>query len=399
MGLRFLFSFSLLYMSLYCGRLNLSYAAPAMMQGLHLSSGEIGLVTSLLFWTYAIGGVINGAASEKLGASRLIVASALLSAAVNLIFSFQSSLLVMAVLWTLNGFFQSMAWAPGIAALTGWFPENRRGFATGFANAFSGFGQAAAALAVSLSFRLAPELGWRSAFRLPLLLIFGLLLLFLLLAREPETEQTSDAERKVESSGIGKLLAGRSFRVWVLIAFLTGLTRYGLIVWIPLYFSERFGVNVTDGLLQSLALPIGMGVGAFVLPTLTDRLCPGNRLHAVAIPAFLGALSIAAFLLLKPDSLAGLLLISLFLFAAGFCVYAINGTAWAYAADIGGERHSGVCTGLLNLASYVGAAVQSVVYGFLLSHIGWSAVYGSLAAFCAMIGLLSFRENSRNRNK
>ena len=78
----------------------------------------------------------------------------------------------------------------------------------------------------------------------------------------------------------------------------------------------------------------------------------------------------------------------LLLFVAGFCIYAINGTAWAYATDIGGRVFSGTSSGVLNFAAYMGAAVQSFVYGFLLDKIGWYSVFGSLAFSCAMLALL-----------
>lgn len=403
-GRRFLLSFSLLYMSMYCCRLNLPAASVPMMRELDLSKAEIGLLSSVLFWTYALGGYLNGRAAERRGPYRFVVLSALLTICVNLLFSFQTSLAAMIALWAVNGFLQSMAWSPGVAAITGWFPENRRGFATGFANSFSGFGQAAASLSVSLSLLLLPGLGWRSAFLLPPAVTTVMLLLFLLLAKEkPEDvglrpyEETSDVSVQSEH-GTGEDLAAdperwyasRSFFVWMSVAFLAGLSRYGLIVWIPLYFSERFGISVTSGLLQSLSLPIGMGFGAMILPSVTDRLCPGDRIRAVSVPAFLAAVFVCVFLLISPLTLTGRILIWLLLFSAGFCVYAINGTAWAYASDIGGRKHSGSCTGLLNLSCYVGAAVQSVVYGRLSGSLGWTAVFVSIALFCTLIGALAF---------
>ena len=53
-----------------------------------------------------------------------------------------------------------MAWTPGLATLTKWWPGNSRGFATGFAHAFSGFGQVVAYLAVLLAFTKFGGLGW-----------------------------------------------------------------------------------------------------------------------------------------------------------------------------------------------------------------------------------------------
>jgi MFS family permease len=95
---------------------------------------------------------VNGRLSEIVGPAKFVVASVGLSVAANVFMAFQDSLIVMAVIWGLNGYFQSMAWTPGVAILTRWWPGATRGFATGFANAFSGFGQVAAILSVALGF-------------------------------------------------------------------------------------------------------------------------------------------------------------------------------------------------------------------------------------------------------
>ena len=133
---RYLLMFSFLYCTLYCCRLNLSNASAVMMSDLGWTKSDIGILTGTLFWTYGIGQIVNGRLSEIVGPTRFVFFAVLLSAATNIVFSFQTSILAMAALWGLNGFFQSMAWTPGIAALTKWWPGNSRGFATGFANAF-----------------------------------------------------------------------------------------------------------------------------------------------------------------------------------------------------------------------------------------------------------------------
>ena len=79
--------------------------------------------------------------------------------------------------------------------------------------------------------------------------------------------------------------------------------------------------------------------------------------------------------------------VQVLLFIAGFCIYAINGTAWAYATDIGGRVFSATSSGVLNFSAYMGAAAQSFVYGFLLDKIGWMSVFASLAVLC---GLMAF---------
>lgn len=411
---RYLVMFSFLYMTLYCCRLNLGNAAAAMMDGLGWTAKDIGVLTSVLFWTYGVGQLVNGRLSEIAGPGRFIVFAALLSPLCNLLMSFQSQLAVMAVLWACNGYVQSMAWAPGLALIAGWWPGERHGFAAGFAHAFSGFGQALCMVAVAASLKWLPSLGWRSCFLLPAAIPLFALLFYKLLVKEspagaglpdlaeadPEAAENEETMRKLvkENGNLYPylfLLKNRRFAAWLVILFLAGIIRYGMITWIPLYFTDRFGVDVTAGLFRSLAFPVGMGAGTFVLPVLTDRFCPRDRLPAVIFCGGLLALSVAAFALLDPAAAAGGILTGAVLFLAGFAVYAITGCAFSYACDVGGRVFTATASGVLDFSAYMGAAAQSLVYGFFLSRLGWNMVFVSIALMSLLIILIAAKNRKR----
>ncbi len=473
---RYLIMFSLLYMSIYCCRLNLSNASALMIEQLGFTKADIGVLTSVLFWTYGLGQLVNGRLCELLGTHRFVILAVLFSCGANLVMGTVSSFKAMMIIWALNGFFQSMAWTPGMSMLTKWWPKSRRGFATGFAHAFSGFGQACATVSVALAFNILPDKGWRSAFLLPPLLPMVMLLLYMVIAKPyPSAAGLGDYKEEEESAGtadvksaddaktachekasntmsvaspstddgasayendglhrtatwqlskaatekIGQLsgtqteesgqlsktrnaiypyiylLSNRKYLAWCFIAFLSGLARYGLTTWVPLYFVEEFGIDITAGLLQSLALPAGMGIGTLIVPWLTDKYCPDDRLPAVVISAIGGAASIAVFTKADPCTDSGLLIIELMLFAAGFCIYAVNGTAGTYATDIGDRQYSGTSTGIVNFSAYMGAAIQSAVYGALAESLGWNMVFVSMPLFCGLISLLGVL----NKNK
>lgn len=404
---KYLALFSVLYCFLYCTRLNLSNAGAVLMDGLGWRKTDLGILTGAMFWAYGIGQFVNGRLSEIVGPAKFVVASVILSIAANLAMPFQTSLMAMAIIWGMNGYFQSMAWTPGVAILTRWWPGSTRGFATGFAHAFSGFGQVAAILAVALGFAIVPSLGWKSTFLVPVVFPALALIVYLIWAHtEPSkiglAEYVEDSPERVKNEAEMRMLvaergrlypyryvlSNRQFLVWVVIAFITGLARYGLVTWVPLYFIDKYDVSVTSGLLGAVSLPVGMGIGTFVVPWLTDKWCPNNRLPAVISSAVIGAVSIGGFLLLNPTCGWQMFFTQLLLFIAGFCIYAINGTAWAYATDIGGRVFSATSSGVLNFAAYMGAAVQSFVYGFLLDKIGWCSVFGSLSLSCVVLAFL-----------
>ena len=410
---QYLIAFCFLYCTLYCSRLSLANAGGVLMRELDFSKTDIGILTSVLFWSYAVGQLINGRLSDLTSPGKLIVLSVILSSLCNLLISTQTKLLPMALIWGLNGFAQSMAWAPGIAVITKWWPGKKRGFATGFALAFSGFGQVVAILSAVFSLKLFPSLGWRSVFLVSAAIPLIMLMVYFVFARTspakvalPEYREDEDVrihedELTKESRSHGVLyayryvLSERRFRTWILIVFLAGLTRHGLSTWVPMYFIDAYGINITSGLLQSLPLPLGMGIGTIVVPWLTDKFCPDNRLIAVIFSAFTAAVIVSVFVLLNPLIPWQRVLIYFCLFTAGFCIYAISGTSGAYATDVGGRVFSGTSTGLLSFSAYVGAALQSLIYGVLLDKVGWILVFVSIAVFSVITGFLALSHTKR----
>ena len=400
---RYLLLFSLLYCAHYCTRLNIGNAQVAM----PFSSEEIGIITSTLFWSYGIGHLVNGRLGEIFGIRRFIIWSVILSIITNIIMGFQTSILVMAIVWGFNGFFQSMAWSPGVSSLVAWWPSDKRGFATGFANAFSGFGQVAATLMVALGFGLFPALGWRSAFFIPAILPAIMLVIYIIFAKsgpkdvglkDYEEEDEVKAEHEEEMAKIVKekgklypyfhLLRNKTFLVWIFVVFASGVARYGLVTWIPKYLSEVGNQDDIVSLLTSTILPIGMGIGTLIVPTLTDKFCPNNRLIASVVSGIAAALCVVGFMLLKPVGFQFIIMLVL-LFFAGFFIYAINGTVWTFAADVGGRIFASTASGILDFAAYMGAAIQAAVYGFILSGNNWNFLFLSVAVFCLLIAVVS----------
>lgn len=406
---RYLLLFSVLYCTLYCCRLNLSNASALLLQDFGWDKARIGILTGAMFWAYAVGQAINGRLSEIFPSFQFVVLGTALSILVNLLFSLQTSFLGMTLLWLLNGYFQSMVWTPGLACLTRWWPASTRGFATGFAHAFSGFGQAAATASVSLAIFLLPGLSWRAAFVLPAFVPLVALALYLLFAKSTPTalglaeyresvRAVSEAEEKMAqiAKNRGKLypyrhlLDTRVFRVWMFVAFVTGFARYGLVTWIPLFFIDKYQINITAGLLASLALPVGMGLGTFVIPWISDHLYLHNRLRACLHCSLMGACAVALFLLLDPRIAWHMAVTQVLLFVVGFAIYAVNGTAWAFATDLGGRVFSATAAGMLNLCAYIGASIQSFTYGFLLDKFGWNMIFLTISLLCALIAIISF---------
>lgn len=65
--------------------------------------------------------------------------------------------------------------------------------------------------------------------------------------------------------------------VFCLISAIAGIGRYGLLTWIPTYFTEALGLSIKDGIFSSILLPFGQACAMFVFPLITDKVFKGKR--------------------------------------------------------------------------------------------------------------------------
>lgn len=409
-----LLAFSILYCFLYCGRQNLSYAMPAMMKEEGWTALQLGVLSSVQFWTYAFGHLVNGRLGEIVGVNKLIVIGMILSATMNMLIGFQASLLFIIILWAVNGYVQSMLWSPGMALLANWWPSSKRGFATGFANAFSGLGSVVTAFAVSLSYVIFPNMGWRGAFVGSAIVMLLVVAVYPFFAKEKPSKiglpeyidpnqviETNDNELKLIIEKKGKLypyihlLKQWRFDVWMVIIACSSIARYGLLTWIPTYYAEVFQADIETGIIGSVICPLGMAAGALVIPWLSDRMWSQNRLPWVIISSVGAALTVFGFMNATPGIIASALL-----FFAGFFIYGINSLVWTFATDIGGRTFGGTATGILDCAAYIGASVQAIFFGSVLTNSGnWSLVFACIIGVLVVMIVAALFAGKSNKNK
>ncbi|MNQ90714.1 sn-glycerol-3-phosphate transporter [compost metagenome] len=116
------------------------------------------------------------------------------------------------VLWGLNGFFQSMAWAPGAKLINNWWDEHERGKAFGFYTMAAGLSSAVTYLISIILLQQGIE--WRMLFRLPVLLLLVSATIFLIVAKdkpEAKTDQQRMQNKLIGSTAIKKPSGTGSF--------------------------------------------------------------------------------------------------------------------------------------------------------------------------------------------
>ena len=383
-----LLSFGFVYLFFYNGRQNINLVMTQMAEDFGKTTSAIGVISSSLFWCYAFGQLINGRLGAYFGHKKFMIIGIIMSTIMNILISFQNSILVISILWGLNGYFQSMVWANGIGVLNKWWTKEKRGFATGIATAFSGFAQVVTYLSVSLCIGLFPNLGWRAGFRFPIIPILFLLIPFCMLFKEkPEDvklkpiieEKNEKDENKNFFYPYKKLFSKPKMILFCLISAIAGIGRYGLLTWIPTYFMESMGLSIKEGIFSSILLPTGQAFAMFVFPFLTDKLFKGKREPMLALASILTFISMITFPFIHSQSIA-----SIVLFIAGIFSM-VTGVIWSVAGDIGGSKYSSTAAGILDWSCYMGAAIQAFVFGLVKDTFGWGAIFITIGCLYIVI--------------
>lgn len=393
--------FSIMYIFFYNGRQNMNLAIPLMIEDFGVTKAEMGIVTSALFWCYGFGHLFSGRLGEMVGNKKFIFWGVVLSALLNFIISFQASLIVIAILWGINGFAQSMAWSPGVAMTNKWWPKDKRGYASGVVTSASGFAQVATYFCVLAAYRISPNMGWRAAFRWPLIPMLVILIVFVAIVKnEPKDIGLKDFEepdaelQKLENERMEALkqkgflypficlLREPKMCVFLFIIAIGGIGRYGMLTWVPTYFNDTLGMDIETGIFASVLLPTGQAAAFFLMPYLTDKIFKGKREPLLVLCGVISVVSLLIFPNIRTHFAA-----SLMLFVVGF-FSSVNGIVWAFAGDIGTRAFAGTATGLLDWAAYMGAAVQSILFGYV-SGKSWNAVFITIAVLYGLLVILA----------
>ena len=409
---KMLLSFGLTYMFFYNGRQNINLVLTQMAEGLGSTTAAMGVVSSALFWCYAFGQLVNGRLGAFFGYKRYMMFGVAASAVLNVIISFQHSIPVIAVLWGLNGFCQSMVWSNGLGVLNKWWPKRDRGFASGLATAFSGIAQVVTYLTLLLCMELNPEWGWRAGFRYPMIPMALMLIAFAALFKEKpedvglkafeEEDQVAAARdaslsAEIESKGFlypyKVLFSEPKVIVFCLISAIAGVGRYGLLTWVPTYFTESMGLPIKAGIFSSILLPLGQACAMFVFPFITDKVFKGKREPMLALASVVTFCGMICFPLIKTQMPA-----SVMLFVVGVSGM-VTGIIWAVAGDMGGRAFSSTVVGVLDWAVYMGAAIQASVFGFVKDSFGWPAIFITIGCLYIIMLLLTLTARKMKMKK
>jgi len=389
------------YLFFYTGRQSFGFAIPGIERELNIDKITLGWISTAMLWSYAIGQSINGNLGDKYGGRLMMSLGAWLSCGANWIVSFGTGTTSIAVPWGGNGYAQSMGWAPGSRVLSNWWSHAERGKVYGF-YVFAA-GSASILTYLTSNLILACQLDWRWIFRLPVLtLLVGGTVYYLLVRNRPEdlgfdsqtllpssdspadaaltADAAVSAEAETARQRYAAVLSNWRFLVASLAIGFQSMARYGLLIWVPVHFLGDHWKDSAGGAWISVALPVGMALGALASGWVSDRMFHSNRSRPIILFMGLGAIcSIVMYAVSMPVQISIAML-----FLCGFFVYGPQSAFWALCPDLLGTRRSGTGTGVMNTFAYLFAGLGEPLIGWLI-HQGGDAterVFAIVAVAC-----------------
>ena len=374
------------YSMYYVCRTSLNVVKKPIMDAGILDARQLGVISSALLFTYAIGKFVNGFLADHSNIRRFMATGLLISTVANIVVGLLGLItvsqmaisqvafyIIFAILWALNGWTQSMGAPPSIVALSRWYPLSNRGTFYGFFSASHNLGEFFSFLLVG---GLVSLFSWQYGFvGAAIAGSIGFLLIVFLLHDSPEAEgmpsvavmagEELPSDDKPKSIGLSQRAVLRNPYVWVL-AFASAfmyVSRYAVNGWGVLFLQETKGFTLATAT-QIISVNALLGIiGTVFSGWLSDVAFKGNRYIPAVTAGILEVLSLILFAFGGDAGWVNILAMVLFGIAIGVLICFLGGLM---AVDIVPREASGAALGVVGIASYAAAGLQDIASGLLI---------------------------------
>lgn len=397
--IRILYSMFIGYALYYFTRRSFTFAMPGLMEDLGFDKSQLGLLASILSITYGISKFASGILSDSSNPRYFMAFGLMMTGLLNILFGMSSSLVLFALLWGLNGWFQGFGWPPCACCLTNWYSQSERGSWWSTWNVSHNVG---AALIPWVAGASSYYFGWRYAMYVPgILCICGGLFLINRLRDTPQSlglppiekfrNDYTGAPKNGEDDGLSpkEILIEYVFKnkyIWMLAisSFFVHIVRYGISDWTGLFMYEAkdYGRIGSTGFVSMFE--VGGFCGSLCAGWSSDYLFNAKR-GPVNVLFAIGMLLSITFFWHIPPGFPWLDTIAMFLI--GFSIFGPQMLLGMAAAELSHKRAAATSTGFIGTFGYVGAACAGYPLGKMTQDFGWDG-YFSILLLCCCVSIL-----------
>ncbi len=402
--IRIFYSMYIGYAFYYFTRKSFTFAMPALMQELGFDKGQLGILGSILSLSYGMSKFVSGIMADKSNPRYFMAVGLIITGILNIFFGMSSVIMLFALFWGLNGWFQGWGWPPCARLLTHWYSPSERG--TWWA-VWSTSHNVGGALIPLLAAFCASYFGWRYALFVPGCL--GIIVGLFLMNRLRDTPQSlglpSVEKYRNEASDKGKEKEGKERElttkeilfdyvltnkyIWILgfASFFVYIIRTGVNDWGVLYLMEEKGYGLISAGATVCWFEVGGFFGMLFAGWLSDNVFQGRR---GPCNVFFTIGIIAAVLALGAVPQGYPLLDSVCMYMIGFFLFGPQMLIGLHAAELAHKKAAGTASGFAGWFAYLGAAVAGYPIGRIAEIWGWDGFFVAMGVCGAFAVLLFF---------
>ncbi|MFH1214067.1 MAG: MFS transporter [Candidatus Neomarinimicrobiota bacterium] len=402
------FMYSFFYMSRY----NFSAIAPTLQSIFGWTKLDLSVFETLLPLVYGLSVVLNGPIADKIGGRKAFLIGAFGVVVMNGLFGFTHIFLqapavcegknilteavlnyglsktavlwTLAIIWAVNGYFQSFGALSIVKINAQWFHVKERGTFSAIFGVLIRFGLI---LAFSGTPWIVKYLPWYWAFWIPAMVVALLFVLTIFFVKDtpaaagyPDLDTgdgTVNAEEKVKFKEVLLKIFGSKVMWTIAIgSMMIGFVRRGVVdAWWPLYFKEAqniAGVSLAPQLTAWGIAILGI-IGGFVFGISSDRVFGGRRAPVIVF-GFIGMIVVLSLFYLVDVFRLGPIAAAISLACLSFFVNGAHGMiAGAATMDFGGRKAAGTAVGLIDGMQYLAGAFVGMIVGYVTTNWGWQA--------------------------
>jgi ACS family D-galactonate transporter-like MFS transporter len=366
----------------YFDRISLSVAGPQLQSSFHLTPGDLGVLFSAFFWSYALLQIPIGLVIDRFGVTRVGRWSAFLWSAAQALTAFAGGFAGVFAARLLLGIAEAPSFPASSKATGYWFPRSERALSTSLYDVGAKFSNVIGVPLVALA---VVGLGWRWGFVVVAALSFGYFVVFYRMYRDPSQHpKLTREEREYLAAGgaqpegqpsettpriLGYLLTTR--KVWGL---MIGFGAYGysfnlFLTWLPDYLVRTMHRSIL-GSAGFAAIPWACAsladllVGGWLIDHLIRSGRDETRVRKVVL--VIGMCTGVAVLGATATARPGIALAWISVALTGLSAAAP--VAWSLPSLIAPKGGVGAVGGLMNFSNNMMGVVAPMVTGFIVGR-------------------------------
>ena len=358
---------TLIYFTSYMTRKNFATVLQQVIAETGKAKDTLSIVLVCMTIAYGTGQIINGRLGDKIKPTNLIFCGLIMATGVNLLFPFVSdSIVLMALLWGLNGFAQSMMWPPIVKILVTNCDDDMYSYSVVRVSWGSSFATIALYLIAPLIITVSGT--WKA-----ICLVSAAIGLFMCISwffLKKRINTTSAEEISNSKSGKFSIPRAAIFPIIFIVLgiIFQGMLRDGVATWMPTYLVEIHQMSNEESIFSAV-FPAVFSIVTFALSNWLYKKFFTNEVVCGAV--IFGVASIAAGIIFALFGKSYLVAIVCFTLITG-CMHGINLMLITHVPKRF-KKYGNISTfaGIVNACTYVGEAIFLYGIAALARNFGW----------------------------